>query len=86
MDFKLPPTIPEMLQIGWTEIEPLYQQLDRAKIMAANVEAWLANWSRLSEIVYEQNNRLALATSVNTNDQEAEKKYNENIYSKRGKF
>ena len=79
MDFKLPPTIPEMLQIGWTEIEPLYQQLDRAKITAANVEAWLANWSRLSEIVYEQNNRLALATSVNTNDQEAEKKYNENI-------
>ena len=68
-----------MAQMGWAEIEPLYQQLERVKLTAANVEEWLANWSRLSEIVYEQNNRLAVATTVNTADQEIEKKYNENI-------
>ena len=79
MEFKLPAAIPEMLRMGWTEIEPLYQQLERAKLTAANAEAWLANWSRLSGIVYEQNNLLALAASANTSDPEAEKKYNENI-------
>jgi oligoendopeptidase F len=77
MEFKLPPTITEMTQMGWAEIEPLYQQLDRVKLTAANVEEWLANWSRLSEIVYEQSNRLAVKTTTDTNDQEAEKKYNE---------
>lgn len=79
MDLKLPATIPEMAQMTWAEIEPLYQQLERAKLTAANVERWLGNWSRLSEIVYEQNNRLAVATTVNTADQEAEKKYKEHI-------
>lgn len=77
MDFSLPPTIDEMARMGWAEIEPLYQQLERVKLTGANVEAWMANWSRLGEIVYEQSNRLAVAASVNTNDQEAEKKYNE---------
>lgn len=77
MEFKLPPTIAEMTQMGWAEIEPLYQQLERVKLTDANVDAWLANWSRLGEIVYEQSNRLAVATTINTNDQEAEKKYNE---------
>ena len=79
MDLPFPPTIPEMLQMSWAEIEPLYQQLTRVRLTAANVEAWLANWSQLSEVVYEQNNRLAVAMTVNTADKEAEKKYQENI-------
>jgi oligoendopeptidase F len=78
MDLKLPQALPEMLQMTWAEIEPRYQQLERAKLTAANVESWLANWSRLSEIVYEQNNRLAVAMTVNTADKEAERRYQEN--------
>jgi oligoendopeptidase F len=66
-----------MAQMTWAEIEPLYQQLERARLTETNVGDWLADWSRLSEIVYEQSNRLAVATTVNTNDQEAKKKYNE---------
>ncbi len=79
MPLKLPSTVEELMALTWAKIEPRYRLLVRREVTAANVESWLADWSRLSEIVYEQNNRLAVATSVNTADEEAEKKYKENI-------
>jgi oligoendopeptidase F len=79
MDLSYPKTTQDLLAWTWAEIEPLYKKLAKTDITASNVDAWLMDWSRLSEAIYEQNNRWAVATTVNTADKEAEKKYQENI-------
>jgi oligoendopeptidase F len=79
MNLPLPKTTEELQAWTWAEIEPFYKKLAKTDITASNVEAWLLDWSRLGEAIYEQNNRWAVATTVNTADKEAEKKYQENI-------
>ena len=79
MPLKLPSTLDELMALTWRAIEPRYRLLVRREVTSANVDSWLANWSRLSEVVYEQNNRLAVAVSSNTADKEAKKRYHENI-------
>lgn len=81
MPLKLPTTLEELMALTWKELEPRYRLLVKREVTAANVESWLANWSRLSEVVYEQNNRLAVAMSKDTADKEAEKRYQENVDS-----
>ena len=81
MPLKLPSTLDELMALTWKEIEPRYRLLVKREVTAANVESWLANWSKLSEVVYEQNNRLAVAMSKDTADKEAEKRYQENVDS-----
>jgi oligoendopeptidase F len=75
--FKDLPTTPETL-IAWTwpEIEPLYQELESRFITSANVEAWLADWSSVGECIEELYARLAVATSTNTVDKEADERMN----------
>jgi oligoendopeptidase F len=79
MPLSLPSDIEQLILLTWAEIEPLYKQLVKMEVGAANVETWLADWSRLSEVVYEQNNLLAVAVTTNTADKEADKRYQENI-------
>ncbi|MEW5941846.1 MAG: M3 family oligoendopeptidase, partial [Chloroflexota bacterium] len=79
MSLKLPATPEELAALAWKDIEPRYRLLVKREVTAANVETWLANWSRLSEVVYEQNNLLAVAVTTNTADKEADKRYQENI-------
>ena len=78
MPLKLPSTLEELMALTWKELEPRYRLLVKREVTAANVDAWLANWSKLSEVVYEQNNRLSVATTVNTADKEAESRLQEN--------
>lgn len=61
----------------WNQFEPLYQQLAAQDINTSNIETWLLDWSKLSEVVSEQNNRLFVATTVNTADEQAEKNLQE---------
>ncbi len=79
MNLQVPKTKDEVLAWTWAEIEPIYKKLAKVELTASNVEAWLADWSRLSEAIHEQNNHWAVATTVNTADKEADKKYSENI-------
>ena len=79
MPLNLPSSLDELMALTWAQLEPLYARLLEAEIGADNVDAWLVDWSRLGEAVYEQNNRLAVATTVNTADKEAERRYQENI-------
>lgn len=73
MSMQIPKTREELLAWTWAEIEPLYKKLAKAELSASNVEAWLADWSRLSEAVTEQNNHWAVATTVDTANKEAKK-------------
>jgi oligoendopeptidase F len=75
----MPPSLPqnadELMRWSWPDIEPHYQALAARDLSAANVNAWLADWSRLTERVSEMEQRLYVATTVNTADAEAERRY-----------
>lgn len=66
----------EFMTWDWTEIEPYYTELSKRNLNSGNVTHWLKDWSNLQEYVLETFNRLYVATSVDTTDQEVEKKYN----------
>lgn len=71
-----PDTALEFMSWSWAQIEPYYQELAGRAIDASNVSAWLVDWSHLSKLIYETNERLYVATTVNTADMGAEKRYN----------
>ncbi|MEA4909908.1 MAG: M3 family oligoendopeptidase [Anaerolineaceae bacterium] len=72
---ELPGTTAELLQADWSTFEPEYRDLAAQTLAAENVAGWLSRWSRASELVAELYNRLYVATTVNTADAEAEKRY-----------
>ena len=71
-----PKTAQEFMSLAWAQIEPYYQELADRPINASNVSAWLADWTHLSRLVYETNERLYVAITVNTADPDAEQRYN----------
>ncbi len=80
---NLPNTPQEILAWTWQEMEIPYRELKSRPIDKGNIDAWLADWSSVSERVDEMNARLYVATTVNTADQDAEqrmKKFLEEIY------
>jgi len=73
----------------WPQFQPFAKQLANEHINAGNVEEWLGNWSLLSECIDELYNRLEVAITVNTADQEAESRFNhflDDIYPKMMEF
>lgn len=60
----------------WSDFEPYYMQLIQTPLAAANASEFLTDWTKLSEAVDEAFSRLSVAITVNTADQEAERRYN----------
>ena len=85
MDFKkLPVEAQAIINLTWTELEPYASELETRPLTEATVTQWLLDWTALSERVTEMYSRLYLATTVNTADKEAEKRYEnflDTIYS-----
>jgi oligoendopeptidase F len=76
MHKNLPQNPTALINWTWPEIEPHFRELEAHPLTAANADEWLADWSRLGEHLDEMYARLAVATSVNTADKEAEKRLN----------
>lgn len=66
----------EFVHWSWSQIEPYYHELNKRTIGAANLPGWLADWSHLSGLVYETYQRLYVAITIDTTDQEAKNCYN----------
>ncbi len=60
---------------SWPEFEPYYSDLNNRSLTADSLKGFLTDWTRLSEAVDETFSRLHVATTVNTADKEAERKY-----------
>jgi len=73
---SLPKNADELLRWSWLQIEPYYEDLAARKLVAGSSVPWLADWSRLSECVDEMATRLYVATTINTADEEAERRFN----------
>ena len=71
----LPDSALKFMDWNWSQIEPYYQDLTDRYLDPANVEDWLTDWSRLGELLGETFIRLYIATSLDTTDQVAEKRF-----------
>ncbi len=72
----LPSDALDFMNWPWERIEPYYQELASASLDSSNVAAWLADWTRLAELIYESYQRLYVMITVDTTDQDAERRYN----------
>ena len=72
----LPAEAEAILALTWSDYEPFYQELESRLLNNDNIEAWLADWSRVAETADEQYWRLYIATTVNTANLAAEAAFN----------
>ncbi len=74
-----------LLHYTWQEFEPYYKDLMKRPLDGDGIDKFLADWSRISEVVDETYSRLNVAITVDTSDAEAERKYHtflDTIYPK----
>ena len=74
---NLPSTPQEIIDWDWPSIEKYYQELEARPLEAGSDDAWLKDWSSVGERIEELYSRLAVATSTNTADKEAEGRMNQ---------
>ncbi|HWQ83538.1 MAG TPA: M3 family oligoendopeptidase, partial [Anaerolineales bacterium] len=75
MPAKLPSTVAEIKDWPWSQLEPFYAELGSRALTSATLAAWMADWSDLQRLVSEWFSRLSVAITVDTTDQEAERRY-----------
>ena len=71
----IPNTTHEFISWSWEQIEPYFQDLLNRPLNSTNVARWLADWTRLADLLEETFSRLSVATTLDTNDEEAERRY-----------
>ncbi len=79
----LPKTAQAFMDWDWSRIQPYVDDLLKRELTNETVDAWLQDWTQLTELLYERFTRAHLATAVDTNDKEAEAQLNtflETIY------
>lgn len=67
---QLPPTSEAFAQLSWSEIEPWYQELTATALSEETIQPWLAQWSRISELVDETMMKQEIACTQNTANEE----------------
>jgi oligoendopeptidase F len=66
----------DLIQWSWSKYAPYYNELAAQSLSDANVEGWLADWTKVDYCLDEQYSRLYLATAVNTTDSAAQQRFN----------
>lgn len=69
----LPDSPAAFANAGWADISPYFEELAASPLSHANAEDWLANWSRLEELVDEAGTLAMVAYTGDTADPEKEK-------------
>jgi len=72
---SLPSSALDILTWEWPQAEPYYHDLETRELSAANVEQWLLDWTQIGELMEELSERLYVATTVDTTDQQADQRY-----------
>ena len=71
----LPGKVEEFLDRDWSQIEPIFLNLQQRELDADNIGTWLDEWSDISKLLDESYWRLYDATTVNTGDEAAERRF-----------
>ncbi|MEO1443083.1 MAG: M3 family oligoendopeptidase, partial [Chloroflexota bacterium] len=72
---RLPEQAVDGFNWTWDDYKPYFDDLLNRSLTKDNVEAWLADWTRLIEFAYEVHTRLYIATTVNTEDEDSKNLY-----------
>ncbi len=75
MPAKLPTTVAEIQDWSWSQLEPFVIELDARPLTQETLLAWMIDWTRLHNLISEWFSRLSVAITVDTTDQEAERRY-----------
>lgn len=59
---------------AWSQVQPFFDALTAQPLTAATCDAWLADWTRVANLIIEGFTRANIATSVNTEDEGARKR------------
>ncbi len=73
---RLPTLTQEFMDWSWAQIEPYYQDLESRPLAQFNLPGWLADWTRLNDLITEWYARLNVALTIDTSDRLAEDRYN----------
>ena len=60
--FSQLPSIDVFNRWSWAQIAPFYEELQERPLTAQTIHQWLANWSQLSQLLFERSARLRVAT------------------------
>ncbi len=71
----LPGSALEFLNWDWSRVESHYRGLQSRNLSGTNIEAWLADWSRLKELIEEGQSRLYVVKTLDTADPQREQRY-----------
>lgn len=71
MDIPLPETSESFAQLSWAHVKSWYDALTAIHLSPESVQLWLAQWSRLNELVDETLARLEIACTQDTTNQQA---------------
>jgi len=72
-----PISIEQIMSFRWEDIDPIYQDLSIRDIDDLTIGQWLSDWSQLIDLVFERYARLNVALSIDTINDEAEKRFNQ---------
>lgn len=73
----LPGQVDPFMDWPWEKIEPYYRELSDRPLQAQNVSGWLADWTRLIDLIGERFARLYVAVTLDTGDASAEARYHQ---------
>jgi oligoendopeptidase F len=68
----LPASSSDAMSLGWSDFQPHYQALADDVLTADNLSAWLSRWSDLHALLDEVEQKLYVATTLNTADKPAQ--------------
>ena len=75
MTLKLPESGKEMQDWEWKDYEPYFDYLLNQEVNKQNIEEWMKYWSDLSELIGEVGTEVYVATTVDTTDEDAKKRF-----------
>lgn len=75
MQLDLPASAADTLEWGWERWQPAFEALAGAPLDVATVDGWLAGWDQASSLLAETFTRLHIATTLDTADVEADRRY-----------
>ena len=73
---SLPASSDELMRMSWRDYEPYYRHLLGQDLDASNLSGWLADWTRLRRAWYEVQQRLYVASTVDTSSAEVDALFN----------
>jgi len=80
MNFNsLPTDSKSILAMQWSDFETYYSDLEKRDLNEHNIQEWLDDWSTLASTVDEQYWRLYIDTTLNTADEEIDRRYSKYI-------